>query len=61
MALREDCAQLEYVPETSKLSDVLSVVTNNYSHYHDCRIKVQTWQEWYVKQKAIFESVNHRP
>jgi hypothetical protein len=35
----------------------LIVVTNNYTIYHECKIKVETWQQWYKEQKQIFESV----
>jgi len=55
--LVEACPDLKTVPETEKLSEVLKVVTNNYGQYHECRIKVDTWIEWYNTQKQIFESV----
>ena len=55
--LMEACPDLKTVPETEKLSEVLKVVTNNYGQYHECRIKVDTWIEWYNTQKQIFESV----
>ena len=55
--LMEACPDLKTVPETEKLSEVLKVVTNNYGQYHECRIKVDTWIEWYKTQKDIFESV----
>jgi hypothetical protein len=57
-SLQAGCENLELVPEgTDKLSEVLVVVTNNYSKYHECQIKVETWQEWYKTQKEIFDSV----
>lgn len=55
--LMEACPDLKTVQETEKLSEVLKVVTNNYGQYHECRIKVDTWIEWYNTQKQIFESV----
>lgn len=55
--LMEACPDLKTVPETEKLSEVIKVVTNNYGQYHECRIKVDTWIEWYNTQKQIFESV----
>ena len=55
--LMQACPDLKLVDQTEKLSDVLQVVTNNYSQYHECRIKVETWIEWYNKQKTIFNSV----
>ena len=54
--LTQQCAQLEEVPVgTTKLSDILIVVTNNYALYHECQLKVETWNEWYNAQKKIYE------
>ena len=55
--LMQACPDLKLVEQTEKLSDVLNVVTENYSQYHECRIKVDTWIEWYKTQKQIFDSV----
>lgn len=55
--LMEACPDLKLVEQTDKLSDVLKVVTDNYGQYHECKIKVDTWTEWYKTQKQIFESV----
>lgn len=54
--LTQQCPKLETVPtDTTRLSDVLVVVTNNYALYHECALKVETWNEWYKSQKKIFE------
>ena len=55
--LMESCPDLKTVPDTEKLSDVLKVITDNYGQYQECRIKVDTWIEWYKTQKQIFDSV----
>jgi len=55
--LTQECPDLKQTDETTKLSEVLKVVTDNYSQYHECRLKVDTWIEWYNSQKQIFESV----
>lgn len=56
--LLKACPDLEQIdPKTDKLSDVLLVVTDNYGQYHQCRIKVDAWIEWYKTQKSIFDSV----
>lgn len=44
-------------PNTQKLSQVLEVVSSNYSQYYDCKVKVDSWIEWYNTQKSISESV----
>jgi len=57
-SLSEPCSELRLVEtEEKKLSGVLEVVTENYSKYHECKLKVQLWNEWYKEQKSNFESV----
>lgn len=48
------CPELQQVKPTEKLSDVLQVVTKNYSQYHECQIKVDAWIQWYNSQKQIY-------
>jgi hypothetical protein len=56
--LKEACPDLKIIdPTTTKLSDVVNVVTTNYGEYQECKIKVDGWIEWYNTQKKIFESV----
>ncbi len=56
--LKVACPELKTVdPATTKLSDVVSVVSENYGQYQECKIKVDTWIEWYKSQKEIFDSV----
>jgi hypothetical protein len=56
-ALTTACDSIDEVPNTKKLSVVLTVVTRNYAQYQECSIKVDTWRAWYDEQKKIFESV----
>jgi len=52
------CPDLKLVdPNTTKLSEVISVVSENYGQYQECQIKVDYWIEWYKHQKEIFNSV----
>lgn len=55
--LQVACPDLKETTVTDKLSEVITVVTVNYSQYHECRIKVETWIDWYKSQKEIFDSV----
>jgi hypothetical protein len=58
-SLKVPCENLELVPEnTDKLSELLVIVTNNYSRYNECQLKVDAWLEWHTRQKEIFESLN---
>jgi uncharacterized protein YceK len=51
------CPQLQKLQEGAQLSDVAKTVTVNYTEYYTCAVKVDAWQEWYSKQKIIFESL----
>mgnify|MGYP003348823611 CR=1 FL=1 len=52
------CPDLKSVdPKTTKLSEVVSVVTANYGQYEECQVKVDAWIEWYEVQKQIFENL----
>ena len=50
-----DLAQMD--PATDRLSEVINTVTVNYSTYHECKIRVDAWMEWYKTQQTIFEEV----
>jgi hypothetical protein len=43
--------------KATRLSDLLEVVTDNYSTYHECRSRVDDWIEWYDSQKTVFDKV----
>ena len=52
------CPPLTQIKEgTTKLSEVIGVVTDNYFEYHKCSDKHDLWMEWYKAQKEIFDSV----
>lgn len=52
------CEDLQLLTEDQQqLSELLSVVVANYGRYHECRLKMDSWIEWYTSQKEIFDSV----
>jgi len=52
------CPELKEVPAgTEKLSELLSVVADNYGQYKECQLSVELWNEWYQEQKKVFDSV----
>jgi hypothetical protein len=56
--LKTACPDLKQIdPATAKLSQVVDVVVDNYSQYHECQDKADFWMEWYQKQKKIYEDV----
>ena len=55
--LLQQCTPLTETKPTTKLSDVISVVAENYSKYHECSLKNNTWIDWYNAQKKLFEEL----
>lgn len=39
------------------LSDLIENANQNYGTYYELKEKYSAWQEWYNKQKQIFESI----
>jgi hypothetical protein len=44
-------------PNTTKLSDVVYAVADNYANYQECKIKVDGWLDWYKTQRSIYEGI----
>ena len=57
VTLLEKCAPLQPLQENAKLSDVAKNVINNYTAYHLCSSKHDSFVEWYHVQKKIFEEL----
>lgn len=53
--ITEPCPQLVQLKNDAQLSDIISAVIDNYALYHECQLKVDSWNEWYKTQKQIFE------
>lgn len=59
--LMEKCPQLETIDQEKViLSDFLKVMTRNYTKYYSCSELVNSWQEWYIQQKKIMDSVSSK-
>ena len=57
-SFQNPCAPLSQIKDgTTKLSEVIEVVADNYAEYHLCSDKVDMWIEWYKLQKENFDSV----
>ena len=55
--LKEQCEQLKQIQGANvSITDLLKVVVQNYTLYHECSTKVEGWQEWYTEQERIFKS-----
>ena len=56
--LTTPCPDLKSVDaNTSKLSEVVSTVVDNYGEYYTCKDRVDNWIDWYNTQKKISDSV----
>lgn len=56
--LLKTCPDLKEVdPTTTKLSDVIEVVADNYKEYYDCKANVDDWISWYNSQKGLWEKL----
>ena len=56
--LTEKCQALQKVDgDRVAITEMLKVIINNYSLYYECSAKVDGWNEWYIEQKKIYESV----
>lgn len=51
------CPNLKKLEEKPQLSEISKTITLNYSEYYTCVVKLEAWQEWYQKQKLIYEGL----
>lgn len=57
-ALVERCESLRKVEgDKVAITEMLKVVVQNYGMYYECAAKVDGWNDWYLEQKRIHESV----
>jgi hypothetical protein len=57
-ALVERCDSLKKVEgDRVAITEMLKVVVQNYGMYYECAAKVDGWNDWYLEQKRIYESV----
>jgi len=56
--LVKKCEDLKTIAGTQvSLVDLMKTVVNNYTLYYECSNKVDGWNDWYNKQKEIYEQV----
>jgi len=57
--LKEKCPELMQIQgDQVAITDMLKTIVQNYATYYQCSNKVEGWNEWYDKQKEIFNKVN---
>ena len=55
VGMNEACKDLKKIKDDPVLSDVSKTINENYGYYWECAVKVDTWIEWYGKQKLIYD------
>ena len=55
VGMNESCPDLKKLKDDPVLSDVSKTINDNYGSYWTCAVKVDTWIEWYGKQKLIYD------
>jgi N-dimethylarginine dimethylaminohydrolase len=56
--MQQACPDLKQTQENeTKLSKVIEVVVENYTQYHECKLKIDAWIEWHKQQKQISDSI----
>lgn len=53
----QKCPNLDVLNNTMKMSEVTKTISDNYTKYHGCSDRNDTWIEWYNKQKETFDKV----
>ena len=57
-ALVERCESLRKIEgDRVAITEMLKTVVANYGMYYECAAKVDGWNDWYLEQKRIYESV----
>lgn len=57
-SLIERCESLRKIEgDRVAITEMLKVVVQNYGMYYECAAKVDGWNDWYLEQKRIYESV----
>jgi len=56
--LKDKCESLRKIEgDKVAITEMLKVVVQNYGMYYECAAKVDGWNDWYLEQKRIYESV----
>jgi len=57
-ALMAKCPELKTITgEKVTIVDFTRTVTENYTTYYECAARADAWQEWYTRQRQIWEEV----
>ena len=54
----QPCPNLKKLNDDAALSTIARTITENYTSYYECAVKLDAWIEWHAKQKIIFEGAS---
>lgn len=56
--LTQPCPDLKRIEgDKVAITELLKTVVENYSLYHECSLKNDGWNEWYKKQREIYDKI----
>lgn len=55
---QESCPDLKKLPGQPTLSEVARIVAENYQLYYECAIRADAWNDWYARQRRIYQGAN---
>lgn len=56
--LTEPCPDLQKIEgDQVAITELLKTVVNNYTLYYQCSLKNDGWNDWYKKQKEIYDKI----
>lgn len=59
--LTEKCNELKLIEgDQVAITDMLKTIVHNYTLYHQCSLKVDGWNDWYVEQKKIYDDLRSK-
>jgi hypothetical protein len=54
----QPCPNLKKLNDDAALSTIAKTITENYTSYYECAVKLDAWIEWHSKQKILFEGAS---
>lgn len=53
----KSCINLQKLDPQPQLSQIAKTVSDNYTEYYQCAVKLDAWIEWYKKQEIIHKGL----
>jgi hypothetical protein len=58
--LLQSCPPLQLVNTSDNvpITELITVIIENYALYYECAVKNDAWKQWYEQQRKLFQDVN---